>query len=228
MSIHLRIHGRSVAGLVVVLSLAACSSSTPTAQGGASGSLSAPSSAPAGGSSAPAGGSSAPAGGSSAPVTGGAGGADAPYCAAMKVADAQALVKVTIAAAQTGGPESCAFVLPGQGIDGDNLTVTVFPGDSNNQYYNDAVSGPASSTPNPLPGVGDVAVWEQVVAGASAPEVAAHKGSLTCVVQAPADTSQLTIDQTGSGPIYQISSAAAAAYAAKEAVLCTDLFSVGS
>ena len=215
MSIHLQIHGRSVAGLFVVLSLAACSSSTPTAQGGASGSVTAP--------------SSAPAGGSSAPVTaGGNGGIDAPYCAAMKVADAQALLNVTISAAQTGGPESCAFVLPGEDINGDNLTVTVFPGDTDHGYYNDNVTGPASGPQTPISGVGDVAVWEQPAAGASAPFVAAYKGSLTCVVLPPGDDGKLTIDKTGNGPIYQISSSAAAAFAAKEAVLCTDLFSVGS
>jgi len=200
--------------LFVVISLAACSSSTPTAQGGASGSLSAP--------------TTAPAGGSSAPVTGGAGGVDATYCAAMKVADAQALVKPTISAAQTGGPLPCAFVLPGEPINGDNLTVTVFPNDADKSFYNDSVTGPASGPPNPLPGVGDVAVWEQPVTGASAPEVVAHKGSITCVVQPPADTGPLTIEQTGTGPIYQISAAAAASYAVKEAVLCTDMFSIAS
>jgi hypothetical protein len=146
----------------------------------------------------------------------------------MKVADAQALIKPTITAAQTGGPLSCAFVLPGEGINGDNMTVTVFAGDGDHSYYNDSVTGPASGPQTPIPGVGDVAVWEQPAAGASAPFVAAYKGSLTCIVQPPADTSQLTIDQTGNGPIYQISDGAAAAYAAKEAVLCTDLFSVGT
>ncbi|MGH2464629.1 MAG: hypothetical protein ACRDGI_04145, partial [Candidatus Limnocylindrales bacterium] len=149
------------------------------------------------------------------------------YCAAMKVADAQVLIKPTIAAAQTGGPESCAFVLPGEDIGGDNMTVTVLPNDADSQDYNDAVTGAASGPPHPLAGIGDVANWEQPVAGATAPEVDAHKGSVTCIVQPPADTSQLTIDQTGNGPIYSISDAAAAAYAAKEAVLCTDMFSVG-
>ncbi|MGH2512694.1 MAG: hypothetical protein ACRDGQ_08410, partial [Candidatus Limnocylindrales bacterium] len=131
-------------------------------------------------------------------------------------------VKVTIAAAQTGGPESCAFVLPGEDINGDNLTVTVFPGDTDKTYYNDSVTGPASGPSNPLPGVGDVAIWEQPAPGA-APEVVAHQGSLTCVVQPPADASQLTIPHSGN-----VSASAAAAYAALEGVLCTDLFTVGS
>ncbi len=214
MSNQLHGRGRSIAALFLVVGLAACSASTPPAQSAAAGSPAAPAAA-----------SSGP---SSVPVTGDGSGSDAVYCAAMKVSDAQALVKPTIAAAQTGGPESCAFVLPGQDITGDNLTMTVFPNDADKNYYNDAVTGATSSTPNPLTGVGDVAVWEQPVAGATAPEVVAHKGSITCVVQPPADTSPLTIEQTGSGPIYQISATAAAAYAAKEAVLCTDVFTVGS
>lgn len=215
MSIHLQSRGRQVAAIwavVASLSLAACSGSTATAQNATGGG---------GGASAPAASSG---GGGVIPGTGG----DAKYCAAMKLADAQALVKPTIAAAQTGGPLSCAFVLPGQDINGDNLTVTVFAGDGDHHYYNDSVTGPASGTPHPIPGVGDMASWDEPAAGASAPEVAAYKGSLTCIVQPPADTSPLTIDQTGSGPIYSISDAAAAAYAAKEAVLCTDMFSVGS
>ena len=214
MSIQLSPRRRQAAVLcLAVLGLAACSSAAPTIQAGGGATLSAPPSAPAGGSSAP---------------VGGAGGTDAQYCAAMKVADAQALIKPTIAAAQTGGPLSCAFVLPGEGINGDNMTVNVLPGDGDHGYYNDSVTGPASRTADPIPGVGDVAVWEQPAAGASAPFVAAYKGSLTCIIQPPADTSQLTIDQTGNGPVFQISDVAAAAYAAKEAVLCTDLFALGS
>ncbi len=224
---HLLDRGRSIALLVVILSVAACSGSATTAPAGAGGSQA----APAGGGSAPAGnGSSAAAsapagGGGSAPA--GNTGSDARYCAALKVADAQALIKPTISAAQTGGPESCAFVLPGEPINGDNMTVTVFPGDTDKSFYNDQATGMASGPQNPLPGVGDVAVWEQPVAGAT-PFVVAHKGSLTCVVLPPADATPLTIEKTGSGPIFQVSDAAAAAYAAKEAVLCTDMFSVGS
>ena len=85
-----------------------------------------------------------------------------------------------------------------------------------------------SSSPNPIPGVGDETVWEQVAAGASAPKVIAHGGSLTCVVQPPADTTNLSIEQTGTGPIFQISNDAAAAYAVKEAVLCADMFAAGT
>jgi hypothetical protein len=217
-SIHLLDRARSLGLLVVVLSAAACSGAAVTAApGGGSGAT--------GGSPAPA---ATAAGASSDPVIAGGGGSDAQYCADMKQADAQALVKVPIAAAQTGGPEGCAFVLPGQDINGDNLTVSVFPGDSDKSFYTSSVTELGDGTSTPLPGVGDVAVWEQPAAGASAPEVIAHGGTLTCVVQPPADTTDLTIDQTGTGPIYQISDTAAAAWAVKEAVLCTDIFSAGS
>ncbi len=209
------------APLLLSLALAACSGSTASAPaGGGSGTV-----APGAASVAPAGASVEPVVASAGPAAAG-GGVDAPYCAAIKVADAQALAKPTLSAAQTGGPESCTFVLPGQDLNGDNITVTVLQGDADKHFYNDSVNGPVSTTPNPLPGVGDVAVWEQFT-GESAPEVIAHQGSLTCVAQPPADTSQLTIDQTGSGPMYQISASAAAVYAAKMAVLCTDVFSVG-
>ncbi len=210
-----------VAALLLSVGLAACSGNAASApaNGGAS------ATPPDGANDASPGASIAPAAASAGPGAAG-GGVDGPYCAAIRVSDAQALAKPTLAAAQTGGSESCTFVLPGQALNGDNITVTVFPGDANKHFYNDQVSGPVASTPNPLPGVGDVAVWEQITSSAP-PEVIAHQGSLTCVVQPPGDTSQLTIEQTGSGPIYQISAGAAAAYAAKLGVLCTDVFTVG-
>lgn len=107
------------------------------------------------------------------------------------------------------------------------LTTTLFPGDTSKQFYNDSVTqlGP---NPTQLSGIGDAAAWSQIVPGDTAPEVVAHQGSLTCVVQTPADTSQLTIEQTGSGPIYQISASAAATYATKMGVPCTDVFALGS
>ncbi len=152
-------------------------------------------------------------------------GSDARYCAAMKVSDAQVLVKPTLAAAQTGGSESCTFVLPAQSLGGDNLTVNVTPGDTDKSAYNEIVSGAVSGPQHTLAGIAG-GVWEQPTSG-SVPFVAAHQGSTTCVVQPPSDASSLTIPQTGSGPVAQVSTADAAAFAAKMAVLCTDAFSVG-
>jgi hypothetical protein len=155
-------------------------------------------------------------------------GGDAKYCAAIKVADAQALSTATLSAAQTGGPESCAFVLPDQDLNGDNLTVTVFPADSDKQFFNDSVTNLLAGSGSALPGVGQEASWAQPLPGQSAPTVVAHKGSVSCVVQPPADLSVMTIDKTGNPPIYDVSASAAAAFATKMGVLCNDVFSVGS
>jgi hypothetical protein len=118
-------------------------------------------------------------------------------------------------------------VLPGQDLGGDNITVTVFQRDADKKYYNDTVAHQLQNGGTPLSGVGDEAAWAQPVAGQSGPVVAAHKGSLTCVVALPADLTLITIDKTGGGPIYSVTAEAAASFAAKMGVLCNDLFSVG-
>jgi hypothetical protein len=168
------------------------------------------------------------AGGGDAGGGGGATGVDAKYCAAIKVADAQVLTTATLSAAKSGGPQSCAFLLPGQDVSGDNLTVTVFAGDSSKKFYDNSVTELLAGAGTALPGVGDEAEWGQPVAGESSPVVVAHKGSLSCVAAGPADLTPMMIDKTGGGPIYQVSSAAAASFAAKMGVLCNDVFSVGS
>ncbi len=165
------LRGIAAAALGVLL-LAACSggvTATPPADGVSTPASHATTTVPQGTTD-----TGAPSAGPVAPGGSVGGGIDAPYCAAIKVADAQALAKPTLSAAQTGGPESCTFVLAGESLNGDNITVTVLEGDSDMQDYNDSVGGPGSGTPNPLPGVGDVAVWEQPT-GEAAPEVIAHR-----------------------------------------------------
>jgi hypothetical protein len=154
-------------------------------------------------------------------------GSDAKYCAAIKVSDAQPLAKATLNAAKSGGPGSCEFLLPGQDVSGDNISVTVFPDDGDKKYYNDHL-GFSSAKSQPVAGDPD-AVWNQAVDG-SAPMLIAHKGSTTCVVIPPADESNLTIGQHGSGVpgLNAASLADAQAYATKEAPVCDDVFSVGS
>ena len=55
------------------------------------------------------------------------------------------------------------------------------------------------------------------------PWVEAHKGSTTCELS-PADPPETTLVYTGSDPFYKIAPADSAAYAAKEGVLCNDIF----
>lgn len=144
---------------------------------------------------------------------------EARLCSAIKQSDAQALMTVAVAAGKLGGPTGCTFVRPGQPINGDNLAVTLFLRDSTGHYARPDSGEKAT----PVSGVGDTAVWTQVVPSA-APELRAHKRDISCVVLLPADLSVVKIDKTGSAPIFTVSGAAAAAFATREGALCTDVF----
>ena len=133
-------------------------------------------------------------------------------CAAIKPADVQALMKAP-ATPVVDNPGECSFY-------GGDLKIDIYPNDPTQQYYQNPVNGPGTT---PIPGVGDQAQWSEPVPGATTPWIEAHKGSLTCVVS-PADPPETTIPYTGSDPFFKIAPADSAAYAAKEGVLCQDIF----
>ncbi len=172
--------------------------------------------------------STGPAGASAGPSA-----ADSPsehtrYCSAIKLPDAQALLKGTITQDQFDPvtsvphePFDCALLTGGGG--GDNLIVTITQADTFTQSVADQNAGAG----NPLSGVGDKAVWVQDFTRANPPIVVAIKGSLTCRVLAP-PTEKTTIAYTSPNGIDRITSAAAAAFAQKMAVLCTDVFGAPS
>jgi hypothetical protein len=146
------------------------------------------------------------------------------YCNAIKLSDAQALVKGTVTQVQfdtaitpSTEPFDCTF--PASSGGGDDLDVTITQADTFTQLVSDQNAGASTS----LTGVGDKAVWVQDATMANAPIVVAIKGLLTCRVLAP-PTENTTIDYTAPGGVDQITSAAAAAYAQKMAVLCKDVF----
>jgi hypothetical protein len=135
-------------------------------------------------------------------------------CAAIPIAQVQALVKakVTVAANE---PLQCSW----KGID---LQVSLSPNDADKSSYKALlfISGGHAIT-----GLGDVAQWFEPVAGMTVPDVNSHKGTLTCYVQGP-DVALSTIPHTGTDPFFKISDAAGLAYATKEAKLCADIFAV--
>lgn len=150
------------------------------------------------------------------------------YCNAIKLSDAQLLVKGTITGVQfdaaltlPADPFDCTFPTASGG--GDSLDVTLTKADTFTQSVADQNAGAGT----PLTGVGDKAVWVQDATMANAPIVVAIKGSLTCRVLAP-PTENTTIEYTSPSGVDQITSAAAAAYAQKMAVLCTDVFAATS
>ena len=158
---------------------------------------------------------SAPAG--AAKALAGATGAGGPLdmskqCAAIKPADVQALMKAAVPTV-VNYPGECSFY-------GGDLKIDLYADDPTQKYYQNPVNGPGTT---PLSGVGDQAQWFAPVAGETTPWVEAHKGSLTCTIS-PADPPETTMPFTGTDPFFKIAPADSAAYAAKEGVLCNDVF----
>jgi hypothetical protein len=133
-------------------------------------------------------------------------------CAAIKPADVQALMKAPVTPV-VDDPGECSFY-------GGDLKIDIYPNDPTQKYYQNPVNGPGTT---PVPGVGDQAQWFAPIPGETTPWIEAHKGSLTCTVS-PADPSETTLPYTGTSPFYKIAPADSAAYAAKEGVLCNDIF----
>jgi hypothetical protein len=171
--------------------------------------------AAAGASAAAAAGVSVPAGAAAA-IAGatGAGGAlhESKLCAAIKPADVQALMKAPVTPA-VNNPGECSYY-------GGDLKVDIYANDPTQKYYQNPVNGPGTT---PLTGVGDQAQWFAPVPGKTTPWIEAHKGSLTCATE-PADPPETTMPYTGTDPFYTIAPADSATYAAKEGVLCQDVF----
>lgn len=133
-------------------------------------------------------------------------------CKAIKPADAQALMKATLSAV-VFNPLECDFA------DG-TMKVNIRLDDATHKQYTLL----ASPTPgHELTGVGDQAYWFEPAEGHTTPWIESYKGSVACEVSA-ADPPDTTIPYTGNG-IYTITESDAAAYAAKEGVLCSDVFS---
>ena len=189
--------------------LAGCSKSKSASSGGATGAAaSIAAAAKAAGVSVPPGAAAALAG-----ATGKGGPLDSSkQCAAIKPADVQALMKAPVTAV-VNNPGECSFY-------GGDLKIDIYANDPTQQYYQNPVNGPGTT---PLTGVGDQAQWYAPVPGATTPWIEAHKGSTTCTVS-PADPSETTLPYTGTSPFYKIAPADSAAYAAKEGVLCNDVF----
>jgi hypothetical protein len=153
-------------------------------------------------------------------------------CPKLPVADAQALIRATLPAAvsdpRLGG---CTFVLPGNALNDNNLTVGIAVGDDATSRYSDDVKGVFSAggstisvgpgVTTPLPGVGDKAVWGS---NAGYPTVSALKGDVYCTVSTADDGTQLTIIGSANNPLPQGTSAQQAQYAQLEGKLCVDLF----
>jgi hypothetical protein len=192
--------------LLILLTAAACS-------GGGAGS-------PAGAPTAPAG-SQAPAAATAA--AGSPSTLHTLYCNAIKLPDAQVLAKDPILEDQfdpleATPPYDCQFLTAAN----DGPKVSIDTTDTFARW----VSGENIGAGTALTGVGDKAVWVQALG--NAPVVIAIKGSVTCRVSV-GETEKSTIEFTvSSAGLDKITPAAAASFAQKMAVLCTDAFGASS
>jgi hypothetical protein len=153
-------------------------------------------------------------------------------CPKLPLADAQALIRTTLPAAVPDGRlGGCTFVLAGNALADNNLTVSFDVGGDAASRYSDDVKGQFSAgnatmsigpgVTTPLSGVGDKAVWGAVV---GYPTVSALKGDVYCSVSTADDATQLTIIGSANNPLPQGSPAQQLQYAQLEGKLCDDLF----
>src|SRR5450755_1807275 len=145
------------------------------------------------------------------------------YCNAIKLPDAQVLVKDPILKDQfdpllATPPYDCKLLTAGN----DGPEVSIDTTDTFARW----VAGENLGAGTALTGVGDKAVWVQVPG--NPPTVIAIKGSVTCRVDVET-TERTTIEFTvSSAGFNKITPAAAASFAQKMAVLCTDVFGASS
>jgi hypothetical protein len=135
-------------------------------------------------------------------------------CEAIPLADVQALLK-SAPGDQVHYPLEC-------GWKNTTLKVDLSPDDADKKSYNALLSTEGHA----ITGLGDVAQWSEPVPGRTAPDVNAHKGSLTCYVQSADPITTLTLPYTGSDPFFKVTDADSLAYANLEAKLCADIFGV--
>jgi hypothetical protein len=157
-------------------------------------------------------------------------------CPKLPIADAQALITSKLPAAVPDGRlGGCTFVLPGNQLNDNNLTVIVDQGqDAAGRYTDDtkgvttigtATMSTGDALTTPLSGVGDKAVWG---AAAGYPTVSALKGDVYCNISTADDATKLTIIGSPNNPLPQGTPAQQAQYAQLEGKLCSDLFALTS
>ncbi len=134
-------------------------------------------------------------------------------CSAVPLADVQKLVKATV------GPATAATALLGTCQWGE-VTASIYRDDTAKKYYN----GGSVYNGTPVSGVGDVAQWGAAVPLATAPSLAAQKGSLTVTIDVGGEVADTTLSYTGSSGSYRIGAASNAKYIDEEGQICNDIF----
>jgi hypothetical protein len=234
--------GGAVGVSLVALNLAACSSSGSAKAGtSSSGSTQASNSTASTASTAAANAASAPAQNGSVAATSAAraaSGAAAPSGAPVAVASGEgeplapigcggittAMVNDLVTTPVTSVTFSSGFgIYPDHHFECDaGMRVAVYPKDSDKSEYTSDLAS-ENAPPNPIPGVGDVAVYTLATL-AGMPDIYAHKGTVTCEILPSSTVTDYKVAVDPNSVFGGITKEAGAAWATKAAGLCTAIF----
>lgn len=159
---------------------------------------------------------------------GGGGGGGGSFCSAISQADAQAILSHPITQlVDLSDVGSCVFKYSG-GSQGDSLQIDIATVDPDKTAYSNLSQGAGDGGDNgdhPLTGVGDEAYWNQAVDGVSIPELSAHKGNVTCVIQPPDAPDSVCKTTPADNPLgIGINESDGAAFAQLLGKVCNDVF----
>lgn len=102
------------------------------------------------------------------------------------------------------------------------MRVAVYPKDSDKSEYTSDLAS-ENAPPNPIPGVGDVAVYTLATL-AGMPDIYAHKGTVTCEILPSSTVTDYKVAVDPNSVFGGITKEAGAAWATKAAGLCTAIF----
>jgi hypothetical protein len=143
-------------------------------------------------------------------------------CLAIPTSAVAPLYSVKVGRPMTGfGGSTCDFVPVGMAVNDDDaspLFVEIGVSDYGSIY------GEFNKDDHKLSGIGAKAYWDSQAPGMDAPEVVSEKGKIDCKVTTNGEVDHTTLPYTISGGNPVVTNAAAAKFAAKMGVVCSDVF----
>jgi hypothetical protein len=143
-------------------------------------------------------------------------------CLAIPNAAVAPLYSVKVGPPKTGFEGStCDFVPVGMSVNDDQAS-PLFVEIGVNDYG--SIYGTFNKDDHKLSGIGDKSYWDSQAPGMDAPQFVAEKGKVDCLVTTNGEVDHTTLPYTISGGNPVVTKAAAAKFAEKMGVICTDVF----
>jgi hypothetical protein len=155
-------------------------------------------------------------------ATGAGSSVTASVCTKISQADVQALLSSSITSVSGGADVGvCDFHFTDEaGAGFQNITFNA--NDPDKSSYNNLTSGAADHA---ISGIGDEAYWNEPAPGQTTPELAAHKGNATCVLEAEGNPNDTTLKVTpGIQGQFTVADSDALAYVQLMGKVCNDVF----